>query len=96
MDKNLKLRKKNETNFCFQKQGTNLIILLDDNGDVCILNEISQFLYNNCENKTVKEVVDLLFEQLLDKENLEYDEIYCDCLEAIESMRAAGVLEIYN
>lgn len=95
MDSKSIIRKNEEDDFCFDHQGENLIILLDeDAGNACVLNQVSQFLYENCDNKSVEELVQLLYEQLLDKEQLDYQIIMNDCIDALNEMVSFNLIYI--
>ena len=52
MEKNYIISKCDDSEFCFQPQGNSLIVLLDNDEKVCVLNETSRFLYENCSGKT--------------------------------------------
>lgn len=54
MEKNYIISKCDDSEFCFQPQGNSLIVLLDNDEKVCVLNETSRFLYENCSGKTVE------------------------------------------
>ncbi len=90
------LRKNDTENYCFQQNEDYLIILLDEAGNVCILNNISQFLYQNCEDRNVEELIQLLYDQLIDKEELDFNVIMNDCIEAINEMVNAKLIYIVN
>lgn len=73
MEKNYIISKCDDSEFCFQPQGNSLIVLLDNDEKVCVLNETSRFLYENCSGKTVENLCKELFEIILDKESLSFD-----------------------
>lgn len=94
MEKSSIIIKKDDTNFCYQNQKDSLIILVDENEKVCVLNETSKFLYENCVDKTVEQLSLILYEQILDKESIKFETILEDCIEALSYMQEANLIEI--
>ena len=94
MEKNYIISKCDDSEFCFQPQGNSLIVLLDNDEKVCVLNETSRFLYENCSGKTVENLCKELFEIILDKESLSFDMLMNDCIEALQAMEESGLIRI--
>ena len=92
MEKNYIISKCDDSEFCFQPQGNSLIVLLDNDEKVCVLNETSRFLYENCSGKTVENLCKELFEIILDKESLSFDMLMNDCIEALQAMEESGLI----
>ena len=94
MEKKYIISKCDDSEFCFQPQGNSLIVLLDNDEKVCVLNETSRFLYENCSGKTVENLCKELFEIILDKESLSFDMLMNDCIEALQAMEESGLIRI--
>lgn len=77
-----------------QVSGEELLVLLDGRKEINVLNQTSQFLYNNCEGKTVDAVTKELYLQCVDKEELDYENVLKDCMKAFENLEKIGLISI--
>lgn len=85
------LHKATDPSICLQEQGDFLIVLSDDIS-LTLLNSTSKYIYYNCEGKTVGSIGEMLFQECIDKEDLNKQEVISDCIEAIESMVNLGLI----
>lgn len=87
-DKTL-VRKNNE--LCFQNQGDNLIVL-SPRGELLVMNKTAQFIYKNCNKKTIGQIATELFDLYKQENDITYDQVLQDCCETIEDMVAKKIL----
>lgn len=94
MDKQLILQKEDSKTFSFQEQEENLIVLNNNSGELLLLNQTSKFMFENCEGKTPDSLINELYDLCNDQENIEYNQMYEECMAAIEDMIAKGMIKI--
>lgn len=94
MNKNSIINKKNLNNFCFQMQGDTLIILSSDNNKLLTLNQTSQFLYENCDGKSVGSVAHELYEKCKDFTDISFEQVLSDSEVALDDMEKNGLIDI--
>lgn len=91
MDKESKIRKKNDNDLCFQKQEDVLIILFEGNR-LLTLNATSQFLYENCDRKSVGDVAMELYITCKDYTDISFEQVLNDSIAAFEEMENNGLI----
>ncbi len=94
MDRNSKIKKKNVGNLCFQAQGDKLIILSADTSKLLTLNATSQFLYQNCNDKSVGCVALELYEACKEFTDISYEQVLGDSIVAFAEMEKNGLIDI--
>lgn len=76
----------------FEKNEDNYLVLSDSKGEIVTLNEISFFIWNNCEKKNIDEVVDTLIAACVNGAELDVDMIRNDCQMALSEMVKKGLI----
>ena len=51
-------------------------------------------MFENCEGKTPDSLINELYDLCNDQENIEYNQMYEECMAAIEDMIAKGMIKI--
>lgn len=75
------------------------LIILDEHNEIThVINVTGSFIINNCENKTIKEIIELIMNSFeIDEKN--NDEIYMDCENYIEHLCKLDIIkkvEVYD
>jgi len=73
-------------------EGNETLVLSEDGMSILSLNPISLFLWKNCNNKKLEELVRLLFEQCNNNTDLVYEDIYSDCKNAVAHLAKNGLI----
>ncbi|MET3211260.1 UNVERIFIED_CONTAM: hypothetical protein ABIC26_004227 [Paenibacillus sp. PvR008] len=69
-------------------------LIMDQNNEMFFLNQTAKYLWENCNGKTVSQVAKLLYDQCLDKETLDLNDIIVDCLCAFKELEQKGFIKI--
>lgn len=69
-------------------------LVLDRNKDMFFLNQTAKYLWEHCNGRTVAEVAGMLYDQCLDKETLNLNEVLTDCIQAFEELEQRGFVKI--
>lgn len=93
MNDKILVRKNNDNELCFQKQGDNLIVL-SLTGQLLVMNKTAQFVYENCDKKTIGQIAMKLFEMYKQENEITYQQVLQDCCEIIEDMVDKKILFI--
>ena len=59
-----------------------------------LVNETSHFLYENCDGQSVESLCELLFDQCIDKDQLDKRTVYEGCTKALETLLKMELLTI--
>lgn len=92
MSDDLKLVCCKELKYQEQALGQDTYLIVRKDKDITVLNPISKYLLQNCENKDLLELTKLLFEELVDKDNLRFEDVLNDCKKAVEEMMKVGII----
>lgn len=87
-DKTL-IRKNSE--LCFQNQGEKIIVL-SPVGELLVMNKTAQFIYENCNKRTIGQIATELFDLYKQENDITYQQILLDCCETIEDMVAKEIV----
>ena len=61
---------------------------------IFLVNETSHFLYENCDGQSVESLCELLFDQCIDKDQLDKRTVYEGCTKALETLLKMELLTI--
>ena len=68
--------------------------LNEETGAIFLVNETSHFLYENCDGQSVESLCELLFDQCIDKDQLDKRTVYEGCTKALETLLKMELLTI--
>ena len=66
----------------------------EETGAIFLVNETSHFLYENCDGQSVESLCELLFDQCIDKDQLDKRTVYEGCTKALETLLKMELLTI--
>lgn len=69
-------------------------LVMDRNREMFFLNQTAKYLWEHCNGRTVKEVAGMLYDQCLEKEQLNFSDIVADCTQAFEELEQRGFVKI--
>lgn len=69
------------------------LVLDEETGTIFLVNETSHFLYENCDGQSVEDLCEMLFDQCIDKDQLNKKEVYEGCTKALEALVKMGLLK---
>lgn len=75
-----------------EKHGEYYLILDEETGKIFLSNETSHFLYEKCAGQRADDLCELLFENCIDKETLDYTTVYKECQKALKILLEMGFL----
>ena len=70
------------------------LVLDEETGAIFLVNETSHFLYENCDGQSVESLCELLFDQCIDKDQLDKRTVYEGCTKALETLLKMELLTI--
>lgn len=78
--------------FLSQQEGDFLIVSTEKGSEFCVLNEMAQFIFENCNGLTCEQLVNKIFEACVDKEHLSKENIMDDCKEVLDTLERKGLI----
>ena len=67
-------------------------LILSTASDMVVLNETAFYIWDNADHKTLEEVARQRYSNLIDKEDLSFDELVSDCLETLKLLLKLGLV----
>ena len=91
------LEKNVQKKVLIEKHREYYLVLDEETGAIFLVNETSHFLYENCDGQSVESLCELLFDQCIDKDQLDKRTVYEGCTKALETLLKMELLTIkYN
>ena len=73
------LEKNVQKKVLIEKHREYYLVLDEETGAIFLVNETSHFLYENCDGQSVESLCELLFDQCIDKDQLDKRTVYEGC-----------------
>lgn len=67
-------------------------LILSTASDMVVLNETAFYIWDNADHKTLEEVAHQMYGELIDKEDLSFDELLADCSETLKLLLKLGLV----
>lgn len=71
-----------------------VFVLAKDNKSILTLNEISAFLWKNCQCKDIDTLVHNLISACNSETKLDFNEVKMDCVDAVDTLIDSGLIKI--
>ena len=81
------LEKNVQKKVLIEKHREYYLVLDEETGAIFLVNETSHFLYENCDGQSVESLCELLFDQCIDKDQLDKRTVYEGCTKALETLK---------
>jgi len=88
------LEKNIQKKVLIEKHREYYLVLDEETGAIFLVNETSHFLYENCDGQSVESLCELLFDQCIDKDQLDKRTVYEGCTKALETLLKMELLTI--
>ena len=88
------LEKNVQKKVLIEKHREYYLVLDEETGAIFLVNETSHFLYENCDGQSVESLCELLFDQCIDKDQLDKRTVYEGCTKALETLLKMELLTI--
>ena len=79
------LEKNVQKKVLIEKHREYYLVLDEETGAIFLVNETSHFLYENCDGQSVESLCELLFDQCIDKDQLDKRTVYEGCTKVLRT-----------
>lgn len=86
------LEKNPDRKLIIEKHGPYFLVLDESTGMLFLINETLHFLYENSNGQSAKELCEILFNNCLDKNQLDRNTVYSQCMQALAGLVNMGLL----
>lgn len=83
---------KRNKNFLLQKEEEQTIISTSKGDEFCILNPMSKYILDICDGKSCEQISQKIYEDCINKEELNVNQILSDCIEVIKIFHDKGII----
>lgn len=89
MEREVILRKKE----CLSEEFEGEIVVQVKDQRLVRLNCIASYLWKNCDGKTIKVLIENLYEECVNKDEIDKKKMEMECVEAINTLKKYGIVE---
>lgn len=87
------LEKNVQKKVLIEKHREYYLVLDEETGAIFLVNETSHFLYENCDGQSVESLCELLFDQCIDKDQLDKRTVYEGCTKSFGDTLKDGTFD---